>query len=500
MSVIKDKKGNLVQGSDKVLEVQKDFYKNLYTKDPLIGFNMINNTEKKLDSTLLTLMESELTLEELTQAIKEMPRKKCPGYDGLMAGVYKMFWNKLKQLLLNCYLYAKRNSCLHPTARIGILSLIPKKDKCRKKVANWRPISLLNTNFKILSKAIANRLKLTFTDLIDEDQTGFIRGKLISQNIRTMLDVMQYTWLKRIPTLVVSVDFQKAFDRVDYGSLYKILAFFGFGDKFIGWIKLLFSHMNLSVTNDGYCSEYWSPTCGLFQGNPVAPFLFLFLTEILAIKLKENPKVEGIEMKGIRFLLSQFADDMDLFIKAKETVWQEVMSIFDFYEAQTGMKISYQKTTIYRIGSLRDSQEKFTSARKVRWVNEPLNILGIYVSHDEHEYLHLNYSPLLEKAGRILDIWRMRDLSIMGKVQIVNSLIVSLFNYRFTVLPSPGKKFLEKMKQIITQFIWDGKRPKISYKTLTGLKEQGGMGLVDLEARDKALKVQWPFYSRGPLN
>ena len=100
----------------------------------------------------------------------------------------------------------------------------------------------------------------------------------------------------------------------------------------------MFTDFELCISNNGYCSETWNPTRGLFQGNPCAPQIFLYIIEILAIKLKSNPKIEGVEKQSIKALLSLFADDLNLFLKYKQSVWQEVMSTFDQFEMLTGMR------------------------------------------------------------------------------------------------------------------------------------------------------------------
>ena len=169
------------------------------------------------------------------------------------------------------------------------------------------------------------------------------------------------------------------------------------------------------------------------------------------------------------------------------------MYVFDEYEKLTGMRISYEKTTIYRIGSLKNSEAKFTSKRKVQWVNTPLNILGVYVTHDMEENFKLNYEPLIQKAKNLLAIWRLRDLTLLGKIQVLNSLVGSLFVYRMSVLPLMPKRYLDTLKKMFREFLWDGKKAKIKFEHICNTKENGGLGLVNLENRDKALKAQWLF-------
>ena len=163
----------------------------------------------------------------------------------------------------------------------------------------------------------------------------------------------------------------------------------------------------------------------------------------------------------------------------------------DWYERNMGMLISYEKTTIYRIGSLHYSEAKFTSACRVSWVNTPINVLGIFVSHDQKECKELNINPILEKIKNLVNIWKLRGLTLIGKIQVLNSLIASLFVYKMSVLPLLEKETINKLRQIFTDFIWDGKKPKIKLDILSLLKEQGGLNLANMEAKDKALKAQW---------
>ena len=371
--------------------------------------------------------------------------------------------------------------------------MIPKRDKNRNFLKSWRPISLLNVDFKILAKLMASRMKLILNDIIDPVQTGFVHGRNISDNIRKFFDIMELTEIYQIPAMIVQVDLEKAFDRVDYEALFSIMKFFKFGNNFISWVKLLFADFQLATMNNGHLSEFFSPTRGLFQGNPIAPYLFLLLGQILVIKLQNNPKIEGIEAKNIKMLLSLFADDLDLFLKYKESVWNAVMKEFDNFEHITGMKISYEKTTIYRIGSLKGSNAKFYSSRKIQWTNEPVNVLGVIACHDLNECFKLNLDPIVEKTRNVLNNWKPRGLSLIGKVEVVNTLIASLFVYKSLVLPCIPKTYIKQIESIIQEFIWDGGKSKIAMDKLKGLKTDGGLGLVDIEARDRAFKASWVF-------
>ena len=155
------------------------------------------------------------------------------------------------------------------------------------------------------------------------------------------------------------------------------------------------------------------------------------------------------------------------------------------------MRINYEKSTIYRIGSLKDTNAKFYSHKKLLWTNEPVCILGLYVSHDKKQMLTQNLDPVIEKAEAILKMWYNRGLSLLGKILTVNTLVSSLFTYKFAVMANIPEKYFQRIESMITQYIWDERKPKLSLKILQGLKRDGGLGLIDMRTKAMALKAQW---------
>ena len=245
--------------------------------------------------------------------------------------------------------------------------------------------------------------------------------------------------------------------------------------------------------NNGHLSNLFNPTRGLFQGNPAAPLLFLIQVETLAQKLRVHPNIEGIKINEIEYLLSQFADDLSLFLKFKEKTWQAVMHVFDLFEKASGMRVSYEKTTIYRVGSLSNTDAKFYSSRRVKWTNEPITVLGIKVTNERNQFVKINIEPLVEKARQTLLTWRVRGLSLIGKVVVINMLISSLFVYQLAVMPLLTNEIIQQIYQIYQNFIWEDKKAKMKLKILMAHKQEGGLGLNDIEQKDKALKIKWVF-------
>jgi len=158
-----------------------------------------------------------------------MHSDKTPGTDGLPSEFYKVFWDEFADILIDALNYSHENGKLPISQRRGIIKLIPKKDAELNLVKNWRPLTLLNCDYKIATKALANRIKPFLQKLISHDQTGFIKNRFIGENIRLIDGVIKYTTAKNIPGLLLFLDFEKAFDTLEWPFIQRTLQHFGFG-------------------------------------------------------------------------------------------------------------------------------------------------------------------------------------------------------------------------------------------------------------------------------
>ena len=167
-----------------------------------------------------------------------MASENSSGTDGLPSEFYKVFWEEIGESLTSALNFSFEIGQLPISQRRGIIKLIPKKDADPNLIKNWRPLTLLNCDYKIVSKAIANRIKTVLPELISDDQSGFIKNRCISDNIRTLDSVILYTANKNIPGLLLFLDFEKAFDTVEWSFIEKSLQHFGFGPSLSKWVRL----------------------------------------------------------------------------------------------------------------------------------------------------------------------------------------------------------------------------------------------------------------------
>lgn len=493
MHRIREHDGSIVSDSKQILQHQHSFYRKLYKANQDIMFRLDNSMGAKISADERKNLEQDITLVELTNAVRSMQNNKSPGLDGLTIEVYKVFWQIIGPVLHQAIICSKRSGKLQLSLRRGLISLIPKKNRDHLEIGNWRPITLLANDYKILSKALALRLQVLLPNIISEDQTGFMKGRSITDNIRKTIDVVNYAYQTKQEIIIMSIDYQKCFDFLEHTAIWGSLKYFNFGDKFIEWIKLLYNEITLSTINNGNISESFEVQRSVLQGSPLGAFLFLLVGQILHDKLTSDSNIKGVNIRDVEFLIAQFADDTTLFLQFDRLTLDSVIRALDTLYQNTGLVTNYDKTTIYRVGSIVNSNAKIYTTKEFAWSNDPIQMLGtvITTSPEIDKTSENNYVAIVEKASNVMKQWECRRTTLMGKVLLVNTLIASLFVYLMQVLPNMTQGLVKQLNDRISSFIWSGRKPKIAREVLICDKKQGGLRLVDIEARQRALKMQW---------
>ena len=386
-----------------------------------------------------------------------MKNDKTPGPDGIPADLYKVFWPRISIYLYKMLETAMATKEMPFSSQQGVLNLIPKPGKDSRLLKNLRPITLLNVDYKIMEKVISNRMMDALHYLIHEDQTGFMPGRRISINIRKILDIMDTLQDNDEPGLLLSIDYQKVFDKIEIRSALGAMNYFNFNPKIIDWVHTLYSNFYLKIQNNGNFSEEITVSRGLHQGECCSTAIFLVVAELLAIEIRKKSEIKGIPVADIENVLGQFADDTDMTLQYHKETLDCVLNTMEFFRLNTGCSINYDKTRIYRLGSVRHTNAKLVTQKELAWTNEPVNILGIWIDHNVDRMLELNYYPLLEKAKKIMGLWSNRQLSLIGKIEVVNTLIMSLFTYRMTVLPNIPENFVKQLESEISNFYMERK-------------------------------------------
>ena len=464
------------------------FYKDLFSaekcdesaRDRLFSVNI-----PKLSDEARASCEGRVTVDELRKALLSMENNKSPGVDGLTTNFYKHFWPLMCDKLALVYNYAFDTGCLTVSQRRGIISLVFKKGD-RTQLKNWRPISLLTTDYKILTKALANRLQRVLSFIVHSDQTASVKGRTINDNARLLHDSISYANECNIPLALITVDQMKAFDRVSHDFLFRSLEAFGFGPSFMRWIRVFYNSVSSSVKVNGWFTAFIDLKRGLRQGCPLSMPLYILTAEIMAVNIRSNPRIRGILPPGAEteLKLSQFADDTTLLLADEESI-TETFHVFHLYERAAGAKINNSKCKGLWCGSLRHRVDQLYG---FDWYNDciPDKILGQYFGNIDCS--RRNWEGKIQKINNIIGAWCHRDLSLKGRALLINSLLTSTLWYNVTSLAVPSWA-ISQIEDAIYGFFWKNKHPLVNRDILALPLREGGFNIPRLETKIQAFRL-----------
>ena len=267
-------------------------------------------------------------------------------------------------------------------------TLIPKEDINLSDLKNWRPISLLNLDYKILSKILAKRLEQFLPNLIHSDQTGFVRGRYIGQNIRLLSDIMEFSNNKQLSGILLFVDFEKTFDTLEWSFISKTFEAFNFGPNFRKWFSVLYNNVQSSVLNGGYTTNYFQISRGVRQGCPLRPSLFLLAVDLLELKIRQSPQCKGIHIPGDQEVkISQFADDTTIITDNPESL-KSHLRIIELFGNVSGLKLNEKKTKAMWLGTMKNSNSKVL---RFKTPKDPIKVLGTFLSYNKEKNIEENF-------------------------------------------------------------------------------------------------------------
>ena len=367
-----------------ILDQIEDYFKKLYTAENTSSQEVYDEfiqhlTIPRLSNEDRDSLEGPLTYEECKKVLDSFKNDKSPGEDGFTVEFYKFFYDLLGKDLLASFNEAYETNELTISQRGGIITLLPKEDGSLPELQNWRPITLLNVDCKIAAKGIAKRIEVVLPGLIHPDQTGFVKGRYIGENIRLITDLMEYTKKQKTSGILVALDFRKAFDSLEWSFIKMTLDSFNFGTNIKRWVCTFYTNVESAVLSNGYLTNWFKPSKGVRQGCPMSPYLFILSAEILSIKIRHVPTVEGISIFGNELKMSQFADDTNLFCADLVSVENALNIVVDFGRI-SGLQLNMKKTKAIWLGKWANSK---SNPLGMKWMHSPVKILGAHFSYDE---------------------------------------------------------------------------------------------------------------------
>ena len=277
---------------------------------------------------------------------------------------------------------------MSPSQRQAVITLIEKKDQDRCDLKNWRP----KYDAKIASKVIAERMKRLLPEVICNNQSGYIPGRNISENIHSILHIMEYTKAKKLPGLLLFIDFEKTFNSLEWDFLEKCLKKFNFGPDLIRWINTFYSDIQSCVINNGLCSQYFNIERGVRQSDSLSPYLFVTAVEILAIAIRNEENIKGISMNSLETKLLQFPDDTTAALSDLDSA-RALFALLELFEKASGLKLNVTKTEAMWIGSFQNCEGEPLG---VKW-KKCIQFLGIFITYDVQQLVEKKFKQRLKK-------------------------------------------------------------------------------------------------------
>ena len=481
----------------KILSAIETYYKNLFRsrdaelKNIDIEELFTNQNINKLTDVQKKSIEGELTISEIGIALKNMKNEKTPGLDGFTSEFFKFFWLKIKFFVLRCLNHSYATGKLPQTLRTCVITCLPKENKSRQHLKNWRPISLLNVAYKIASSSIANRLKTVLDNIISKTQNGFLDGRYIGESTRIIYDIMQICDTRQQDGLLLLVDFEKAFDSVSWSFLYKTFKFFNFGTSILSWIKLFNNDVTAYISQCGFLSQKIPIQRGCRQGDPIASYEFLLCAEILSKMLLSNKQIKGISIDENEYLVSQFADDTTILLDGTQNSLTGSLNTLEVFGTMSGLKMNTDKTRVIWIGSKKYSKDKLNTDYNLIWGNEEFDLLGITFNVDLILTTIKNYQKAQVKINESIKSWNKRYLTPLGKITVIKTFFLSKLNHIFLALPNPDPETIKEINTSLFRFLWDNKPDKIKREQSFLPSFSGGLNMINIEHFIKALKITW---------
>ncbi len=490
---------NLTNTNEEKLQVAADFYSTLYTPDPHSAADTRTLLQALPASAVLSDLDQELIVEAIQQeqieaVVKHSPSTKAPGRDGIPFELYQAILHVpwIMELLLEVMNDALQNGTFPPSWRKTVMILLYKKGEASR-LANWRPLSLINTDAKLFTKLLTHRLRPCMTTLTGEYQTGFTAGRHIADNGLSLLSLQNYCKDRSKGHVGIMLDQEKAYDRVHPAYLKAVLTHFRFPRAFVRCITLLFFSTEITLNINGYASSEFTQARGLRQGDPLSPLLFNLAFEPLLAYIQNARELRGIIIPGreAAIKLSAFADDLLIYL-ASLAEWQWLEEALRLYGRASNAKVNLAKTVAFPMGKEPNADLKVhLQNMQIQWhdkdKDEALIYLGFPVAFSKQQAENF-WNKMKGKIQGALAIHATRSLSILGRGTIVNALVLARL-WHIVWVAIPTRQFTKQLHKIIRDFMCPFK-PQAAWSVITTPRTEGGLGVIDPETQARAFQLK----------
>ncbi len=377
--------------------------------------------------------------------------------------------------------------------RQAVISVIPKPGKDKINCSSYRPISVLNTDYRLFASILAKRFEDIIPDLISTDQTGFVKHRQTQDNVRRALYLVDHIKNNNLESVIISLDAEKAFDSVCWEYLYLTLKKFGFNDQIIGCLRSLYCLPSARIKINGNLSQKILLERGCRKGCPLSPTLFALFIEPLAQAVRETNGIVGVQIGDTQHKICLYADDIVLTLINPNVSLPKLISLLQEFGSYSGYKLNLNKTQTITFNY--KPQDNINRICNFKWKDNMIKYLGVQIPKDLSTIYDCNYIPITASIKADLNRWSLLPMSMYNRIDAVKMSILPKLLFLFQSLPIeiPSKQF-NNWNKMISTFIWGKQKPRIRFQTLQLPKDRGGRALPCLEDYYKAAQLRSLVY------
>jgi hypothetical protein len=434
--------GIVYENEPDIREKVVSFYENLYKEAEIWRPSVDGLNFHSIGAIDSSHMERKFDREEVFHVLQDLQGDKAPGLDGFSMAFFHRCWEVVGDDIMAFFDEFHTHCKFEKSLNATFIALIPNKRDALN-IWDYRPISLVGSMYKLLSKVLANRLKQVLASLISCSQNAFVGGRQTLDSVLIANECLDSRLKSSLPGVLCKLDIEKAYDHVNWECLLYLLARMGFGQRWCHWIKSCISTVQFSILVNGSPARFFGGSRGLRQGDPLSPLLFLLVMEVLSKMFQVTEEAGLIRgflagvLGGTEVRISHllFADDTIVFCDAAPAQVLHIRKVLSCFEAVTGLRVNLSKSEMVLVGVIND-MSSLASILSCRVGALPMLYLGLPLGAP---YKALSvWNSILEKIERRLASWQSLYLSKGGRLTLLKSTLSSLPTYYLSLFTIPA--------------------------------------------------------------
>jgi hypothetical protein len=356
----------IIEGEEQIKSYITKYYKNLFGSSEAGRLSL--NESLVEDIPQVTGTESEMLVDEfcgkdIKEAIFQMKHSKALGHDGFPAKFYQVFWSLIKDDLMAMFRDFHTGNLPLFCLNFGTIMLLP-KEKEVKKIQQYMPICMINVIFKIFTKVLANRLISVACRITKTLQSAFLPGRYILEGVIVLHETIHELKIKKQKGIILKLDFEKAYDKVNWDFLQQVLRMKGFPNLWCQWMERVVSKGSLCVQVNEGLGHFFQTKKGLRQGDPLSPIVFNLVVDMLVVLIERSKSMslfDGLVPHLVEESLSilQYADDTILFLEDDLEKAKGLILVLSAFEKLSGLKINFYKSELFYFGDTKERSAEY---------------------------------------------------------------------------------------------------------------------------------------------